>query len=608
MQYKNQTSNYFLIDHLSRRLWKVIGEHRRKHAYCLLLLMTLSAVLEAVSLGAVIPFLTVLAAPNQILENSIARQFAKILNIHLAADLALPLALTFATTAIVAGGARLILLWANNNLALATGGELSSEIFKRALHQPYEYHINRNSGEVISRILGQVGGTISFLQAVPVLFSSAILILATLATVFAINPQIAMFSFAGFGFAYSVVILLTQEKLRANSLIVSTSYTNSIKALQDGLGAIREILLDSTQEVFCKTFSYWDLGLRRAQAINAFLAGSPRYLMEAIGMVLIATLAYFISKQPSGFLGELPILGALALAAQRILPAMQQCYGAWAQMLGNASSLELVLAEMEAPSFESNSSEALSPIALKDEIRFQDVSFKYSNAVDFAIRHFSFSVKKGSRIGIVGRSGSGKSTMVDLLMALLEPTSGRILIDGIVIDEHLRLRWRKSIAHVPQSLYVSDASFAANIAFGVPPEKIRQSDVEAAAHKAKIGGLIESRSQDYARSAGERGSQISGGERQRLGIARALYRNASVLILDEATSSLDSVTERQIMESVDALDRQLTIFIVAHRISTIQTCNEIMVLDGGNLVDIGSYDWLIANSPAFNKLVYTNPK
>jgi ABC-type multidrug transport system fused ATPase/permease subunit len=603
MHSSSTANRYQPLAILAYRLWTTIGLRRQRQGGQLLALMILSAMLEAVSLGAILPFLTVLAAPQSVMDIAVVRRIADWFGIHSPDDLALPLALAFIFAALLAGVVRLVLLWQSSRFALAVGGELSCALFERTLYKNYEHHISRNSGDVISRILGQVGDAIGFLEGIPVFLSSVVLITIASIALFTISPFVFVLAFLGFGSAYGAIVLVTQKRLRANSYIIAISHANSIKALQDGLGAIREILLDSTQQVFTTIFRRSDLQLRTAQAINGFLAGSPRFLMEASGMVLIAALAYYLSLETGGFMSQLPVLGVMALGAQRILPAMQQCYGSIAQMLGTKAALEAVLQEIQGPVEAPSNKGSVAPLVLSNKIVFKNVSFRYASAHQHAIKNINFTVEKGMRVGIVGKSGSGKSTLVDVLMGLLVPTEGSIEIDGIVIDEDLRLRWRKAVAHVPQSLYVSDTTFTSNIAFGIPSPEISQQQVRLAAEKARIADFIESRPRGFNGIVGERGGQISGGERQRLGIARALYKNASVLIMDEATSAIDSINEKHIMESIDALDRNLTIFLVAHRIQTIRNCDCVLVMDAGELVCIGTHDWLVENCTIFQSLV-----
>jgi ATP-binding cassette subfamily B protein len=300
--------------------------------------------------------------------------------------------------------------------------------------------------------------------------------------------------------------------------------------------------------------------------------------MESIGMVLFAVLALWMTRGHQGMVTAFPVLGALALGAQRLLPALQQGYAAWSGMLGAQDSTKEVLELLDQPLPPEASQPLPAPLPFKKMIQFESVKFSYISEGPWVLENLSFNISKGARVGFIGKTGSGKSTCLDLLMGLLEPSSGRITVDGIVLDRRNHRSWQRNIAHVPQSIYLTDASVAENIAFGVPSEKIDMKRVKEAARQAHIVDFIESSPQGYQALVGERGIRLSGGQRQRIGIARALYKQATVLVFDEATSALDNETEQAVMEAIEDLSTDLTILIIAHRLTTIKNCAKIIEL------------------------------
>jgi ATP-binding cassette subfamily B protein len=323
--------------------------------------------------------------------------------------------------------------------------------------------------------------------------------------------------------------------------------------------------------------------------------------MEVLGMVLVAALAYAFSRQPGGVTLALPVLGALALGAQRMLPALQQTYNAWASMVGSNASLADTIELLEQPFPEALRSASV-PLPLQSAIRFSSVRFRYTSSDPWVLDDFELTIRKGARVGLVGGTGSGKSTAMDLLMGLLVPTEGEVLVDGEPIRGARIRAWQKSIAHVPQNIYLADASVAENIAFGVRREDIDMQRVRRAAEQAQISDFLESMPEGYNASVGERGVRLSGGQRQRIGIARALYKQANVLVLDEATSALDNATERSVMDAIEALDRELTILLVAHRLTTVRRCDTIVELNLGRVVAQGPYDELLECSQSFRRM------
>ena len=366
-----------------------------------------------------------------------------------------------------------------------------------------------------------------------------------------------------------------------NSAQMAKEQTQVVKALQEGLGGIRDVLLDGTQPAYCQIYQRADAPLRRAQASITFISQSPRFVMESIGMVLFAALALGMTQGSMGVLTALPTLGALALGAQRLLPALQQGYAAWSSIIGYQSSTQEVLELLDQPLPHEASQSLPAHLPFKKSIQFDSVKFRYTTESPWVLDDLSFNISKGTRVGFVGKTGSGKSTCLDLLMGLLLPLSGRITVDGNVLDQRNLRSWQRNIAHVPQAIYLADTTLAENIAFGVTPEKIDMKRVREAARQAHIADFIESSPQGYQALVGERGIRLSGGQRQRIGIARALYKQAAVLVFDEATSALDHETEKAVMEAIEGLSADLTILIVAHRLTTLKKCTQIIDLNHG---------------------------
>jgi len=299
----------------------------------------------------------------------------------------------------------------------------------------------------------------------------------------------------------------------------------------------------------------------------------------------MALLGGFLALQRGSGTAVLPLLGALALGSQRLLPALQQVYGGWAVLKGYNASMAAVLALLDQPMPEQIS--VGTPLPLRQSLRLEAVGFRYAPELPTVLQGLTLEIRKGERIGLIGETGSGKSTTVDLFMGLLKPTQGQVLVDGQNLHDpqrpELLSAWRASIAHVPQSIYLADSSIAENIAFGVPREQIDHERVHLAAAQAQIAGFIEASPQGYDTFVGERGIRLSGGQRQRIGIARALYKQASVLVFDEATSALDNDTERAVMEAVDGLSRELTLVMIAHRLSTVANCDRVIELQAGRI-------------------------
>lgn len=574
-----------------------LGHHisgRRRRQFVLLLSLTaLSSLAEVVSLGAVLPFIGILTQPDVVFASPWIGSFVRTMGYTSGADLVLPLTIGFAVAALVAGGLRILLLWVAIRLGNATGADLSIEIFKRTLYQPYNVHLARNSSEIISGITQKVSATTGVLISGVTVVTSSILFVVIMLTLLAIDPLVATIAAMCFGFTYVIIARLTQRRLIHNSHSITREQTQVVKSLQEGLGAIRDVLLDGTQDVFANAYRKAILQLQRASGENKFISQAPRFLMEALGMVLIGIFVLVLSGRSGGVVAALPVLAVLALGAQRLLPLMQQLYGNWSVVAGSKGALVDVLGLLNQPLPPETSQSNPSRLKLNDSILIENLFFCYEDEGPWVLEDITLSIRKGERIGFVGTTGSGKSTALDLVMGLLEPTKGKILVDGQPLTSEYRRAWQQSIAHVPQSIYLADTTITENIAFGVPLEQIDIERVRTVAQQAKVAEFIESRVEGYATVIGERGIRISGGQRQRIGIARALYKRAEVLVFDEATSALDNETEKSVMETIENLNAELTILIVAHRLSTLKNCTKIVELRAGAIKRIDNYEEIV---------------
>lgn len=543
------------------------------------------------------PFLGVLTAPERVFGYSAAQPLIQALGLTKPEQLLLPLTIVFGLAALVAGAMRLLLLWASTRLSFATGADLSISIYRRTLYQPYAVHVARNSSEIINGISNKTSGVIHIIVMLLNLISSTAMLSAILIALLSVDPIIALAAFGGFGFIYAFIIRLTRNRLLLNSQRMARESSHVIKSLQEGLGGIRDVLIDGSQAAYCQIYRNADLPLRRAQGDNSFIGMSPRYGIEALGMLLIAVLAYTLAQQPDGIAKAIPILGALALGAQRLLPVLQQAYAAWSAIQGGHASLQdtLELLDQPLPDY-ADHTVAAKPLPFEKQINLKQISFRYSRQTPWVLNNLNLSIAKGSRVGFIGTTGSGKSTLLDIVMGLLQPTEGTLEIDGLPISPGNHRSWQCHIAHVPQAIFLADSTIEENIAFGVPADKIDHERVRQAARQAQIADIIETWPKHYQTFVGERGIRLSGGQRQRIGIARALYKQADVIIFDEATSALDNATEQAVMQAIEGLSEDLTILIIAHRLTTLKNCTQIVELADGGIKRAGAYQDIVTQA------------
>ena len=568
------------LSSLLRRLWAHLPAKRRFQLVAVFGSMLASGVAEVASLTAVVPFLTVLADPERVWRQPWIRGLAEARGITEPGQLLLPVTILFALSALAAGGIRLLNLWLSGRVSAGTGSDLSQEAYRRTLHQPYAVHVARNSATITTAMLSHVDGLVyGVLNPLLLIAVNLVVIMAIAVGLVFIDPWVAFLTVLGFGGAYLAISTATKTSLALNSRRQAESNRAIVQNVQEGLGAIRDVLLDHSQPFYLARYRDADWSLRQLRARAELLGSFPRFVIEAGGMAAVAGLAYVLVTRQGGIAAALPVLGALALGAQRLLPALQQTYQSFTQIQNHTAGLERVLDLLDQPAPEIDR-QPVSPAAFADSIAVADVSFRYQPDLPLVLREISLEIQRGERVALVGPTGSGKSTLADILMGLLQPTSGVLLIDGREVAAEA---WQANIAHVPQSIFLADTSIAENIALGISAAEVNQGRLEAAAAQAQIAEFIESLPKGYATTVGERGVRLSGGQRQRIGIARALYKQAPVLVFDEATSALDDATEKALMDTLDGLSRDLTIIMIAHRLSTTAYCDRVITVSGGTI-------------------------
>lgn len=577
------------------RAWHQLDRRRKLQLCLLVVLMLAAAVVEVFSIGAVIPLLGVLSAPEKAFAHPMMRPLVDALQITNARDLVLPVSVIFAIGAIASGVFRYQLLRAQTRITYSIGIDLSVRIFERTLYQPYSVHVARNSSEVIAGVSNKANDLIvGLLYPAAILVSSIIMLLIVLVALILVEPTVTIATLAAFALFYALTSLVSRGQLRESGRIINKQYSNVIRLIQEGLGGIRDILLDGTQRTFVDNYRLSETELRNSRATVQIMSGTPRFIIETLGILFLTALAYTLSTGSDGLNSSIPVLGVVALALQRLVPVMQQLYFSWANIAGSSASVHGALEFLEQPMPRSPEVGRTAILPFESHIRLENVSFSYGAGLPSVLRNVNLDIPKGAKLGIIGETGSGKSTFLDVVMGLVMPTQGFVTVDGVRLDESNIRQWQGNIAHVPQAIYLADSSIAENIAFGEPPDEIDLDRVIAASITAQIHDVIQGLPDGMATLVGERGVRLSGGQRQRIGIARALYKQATVIILDEATSALDRETEQSVMDAVHALPAKITLLIVAHRHSTLHDCTSVIRIGNGEVVGVDNFADVLA--------------
>lgn len=585
---------------------------RKVQLVLLLILQIIGGFVEIVSLGALLPFLSAISNAGDLLVKPQAQSILQLLNIHSEADLIFCASAAFIGAFICANVFKIYLFWLQNKMTVSLGCDINQLFFKRVLHQDFEFHLNTNSSALISRTFTDLGAIQRCIAATMMISTQAIAItFITLAIVW-YDPVAASIIFSSVLLIYLAIAHINRGKMVKNGRVVSDKRAQTVHILQVALGGIRDVLLNSSQPEYMNKYAKVDRAFRTASRNIQFLSVLPRYLIEIVGVViLVITAAYYTTSQ-DGVFGTLPLIGGLAMAIVRILPAAQIAYNSYASIQSSHVSFKRALDILTLQDQVTAADSSTQSLDFKHNIHLRDVWFRFRNFEsdnpysDWILKGVNLSIPANQTVAFVGKTGSGKTTISDVIAGLLVPEKGTISIDDIPLSHDTLGSWKKKIACVPQSIFLIDATIKENVAFGESEHAIDLERVKHVCRLAQIDDLIESRPHQYDEIIGENGLKLSGGQRQRIGIARALYKNPSVLILDEATSALDNKTESSVMDTISSLHGEQTIIIIAHRLETIKKADHIFEIQDGTVIAEGTYEALLERSPSFREIAQSH--
>jgi ABC-type multidrug transport system fused ATPase/permease subunit len=556
-----------------------LGVHtskKRKVQFIFLLILTfLTGIIEILSIASVLPFVKSVTDLNFFKENFHILKFFFIQNRE---NAIIVTGLVFAFLYVVNALSRCALIYLAARLSNAITAEIAVQIYKAKLGDLYINHISKNSSTVITAVTQKVVQTSYSLAAIINFISSCFLFLCVALVLIWVNPKVMLIIMFSFASLYFGIIKFGKKTLKTSGEIVNKAQDHIVESLRNGLGAIRDIIIDKTQDFYVNIFQKASFEKSKKEALIIFIQYAPRYIFEGFAALVIVVFVIFwtsFQENINDIFIIFPTLAALAIGAQKIIPLLNSVYLNFSIVRSNLAQVVDVVEILDQYVIKKKEIELtnVKNINFANSISFQNVFFRYNKNQQYILENVNFKIKKGSRVGIIGKTGEGKSTLLDLIMGLLSPDSGRIKIDDITLCKETIGSWQSKIAHVPQNIFLSDSSFLENIAFGVDPEKINVEKVKLAAKKSQCHDFIMKLEKGYDEIAGERGAKLSGGQIQRLGLARALYKNAEVIIFDEATNSLDYETEKLIIDELNHLDQNLTVIIVAHRLNTLEKCD-----------------------------------
>mgnify|MGYP001222048921 CR=1 FL=1 len=585
------------------KLLYLLSERERKQAFLLLLLSVIIAVVDAAGVASILPFMAVMSDPEVIKTNPTLSQAYEYFAFSSERDF------------LVFLGSALFFLLIGSLLLKGIGTYLTlkftrlreytigRKLYSRYLNQNYSYFVSRHSAEIHKIILSEVAVVVtSGLAPLLTIISQGIVVVVLIIMLIFVNWQIAIISGLAFSVIYGLLFYATNALVVRQGTGRAEANNKRFMSLSESAGALKEIKLKGFENSYIERFSVPAKKYANHLANGLAISQLPRFALEALifGGLIVASLWAGGSNSSA-----VPLIALYAFAGYRLMPALQQIYTSVTQLrLVDAplNSLHHDLTTLperyvsEEEGVEHNSSSFIS------SIEFRNISFKYPGSDAFALKSLDLQIKKGDLIGLVGLTGSGKTTLVDLLLGLFDPTDGEVLVNDLPREDNSLKRWSKSLAYVPQDIFIADDTLSSNIAFGVPVENINDDAVKRAAELACLDEFAMSLPKKYETMLGERGGKLSGGQKQRVGIARALYTSPNLLVMDEATSALDTITEKQISKSIKNIAKDITVIIVAHRMSTIMSCDKIYLLESGKISASGSFKELVQANKKFEEL------
>ncbi len=588
-------------------IWSVLSARQRRWVVWAQFLSILMACSTVTGIASIAPFFAVLGDPQLIGHPGPLHWLYMHFGFSSKRSFEIALGLGFMTVVLVANLINILGSFAMIRLSYWISTDLQSTLFEEYLTRPYVFHAKTHSATLLNKIIHETNRVSNdILQSIFSLVTNIATAAFIIISVMLLNPAVAAAMMIALAGGYVLIYLAVRNLLFRTGQVKINFLTEQTKIVNESLGAIKEILVLRIQNFFRDNFERSSQAVARGAAHAQLVYQNPRHVMECVtvaGLVLVALLAGRREDGIGPWLGQLTFLG---FAAYRLLPTLQQAFTSVVRIRGEQAGFASIAPDLRLARARNNVGGAADSSwqeRPQREIRLTQVSFHYEPERPAAACDVTLRIPARAAVGLVGANGSGKTTLVDLIAGLLVPETGRIEVDGIVLDDSNRAAWQSRIAYVPQNIFLLDATIAQNVALGVADAAIDRERLVKAAELAQLDEFVGTIPDGYGHMIGERGMRLSGGQRQRIGIARALYTNASVLILDEATNALDGLTEHELMTTILRLRGRYTIILIAHRLSSVRTCDVIFEFDQGKLTGSGTYSELLGNSETFRRLV-----
>jgi ABC-type multidrug transport system fused ATPase/permease subunit len=594
-----------------QKLLALLSTEDRRRSLLLLGMVVVMAVLDMIGVASILPFMTVLADPGMVADNRYLALIYQHFGFSSPKNFLAFLGLTVFLLLLLSTMFRAVTTYSLLRFSQMQEYAIGRRLVAGYLRQPYDWFLNQHSAEIGKTILSEVGQvTNGSLVPMMQLIAQVAVVVAIVGLLIFVNPAVAGLMIVGLGAIYAIIYLSLRRYLTRIGTARIASNRLRFQVTQETFGGIKDVKIGGLERTALKRFEGPAMSYAQHQTASLVVAQLPRYALEIIALGGMLLLAMYAMRATGGLSAALPLIALYGLAGFRLLPAFQQVYAHLTRLRFSEPALDRLHADIAAlPTIENSTTAgtAEQPLIMRSNLILDCVTYKYPGAANPVLNELNLRIPVHSVVGLVGATGSGKTTAIDVMLGLLTPQSGRLLVDGHPITRANLRAWQRAVGYVPQQVFLADDTVAGNIAFGIPQDQIDLAAVARAARIANLHDFVTGQlPQGYQTQIGERGVRLSGGQRQRIGIARALYHDPEILFLDEATSALDNLTEQAVMEAVHNLVRKKTIVLIAHRLSTVRDCDTIFVLEHGRLLEQGSYEDLLRESSRFKAMASTN--
>jgi ABC-type multidrug transport system fused ATPase/permease subunit len=589
-----------------RKVLELLTPEERRRLWLVFAGVLAAALLETAGVASILPFLTVVTNPKAVQDNDLLHWLFTTLGFSSVNWFLVFLGFLALGALILSNAVRALVTWGMLRFSWMRNHSLSLRLLESYLRRPYIFFLNENTAILGSNILAQIGTIINgVLLPLLDIVARLVVLLCLITLLLVVNPVLSLVVAVAIGAIYGAVYLLLQRKLAQIGRESLKANNGRYKAASEAFGGIKAVKLMCSEDTFVRRFSVHSYQFSNHAASASVMSNIPRFALETVAFGGIILIVLYLLVTRGDLAQVLPLVGLFAFAGYRMMPAVQWIFQGATMVRFNLAVLDTIHEVLQSGDTTAGQRDScgMEPLAFKDKLELTGITFSYPEAAEPVICDLSLTIKSGSSIAFAGKTGSGKTTISDIILGLLPPAGGSLRVDGVEIGPENVRRWQRNLGYVPQDIYLQDDTIASNIAFGIAEEKVDMEAVERAARIANIHDFIVGELPDgYHTLVGERGVRLSGGERQRVGLARALYGDPAVLVLDEATSALDGTTEQVVFTAIENIAKAKTLIIIAHRLTTVRKCDVIYVIDDGRIIGRGTYDELMESNTKFRKM------